>query len=367
VVELDLAPHVLLPELARAGRVGDVVREVEVGEDPLEERERRLHLDRRLEHVPDREQEAGLQRGERDDRAEREVRVAGDEEDQRRRRREEHLDEGEERAADHLLAHLEPGEPAVAFAVALDRVALPIEGLREQHARDGERLLGQRGELRERLLRLLRELPPRPADAPGEEDEDRHDGKGEGGQLPGEEQHRNDGAKHGDDVREHRGRCVRDDVLHAADVVLEAGLEVAGARAGEEAERHRLEVLVEAVPQVLHHALADDGRQVGLPDADRARDERDRDHQDDELPQQVQVVREQRPVDDRLRQEGGRDSQRAGDEDRPEDEADLRPVGLEEPSDAPNHAAQLTFRSRAASSPQGMRLSRIARRSSSSE
>src|SRR5207245_10749201 len=100
--------------------------------------------------------------GEGEDRAEREVRVAGDEEDQRRRRREEDLDEREERAPDHLLAHLEPGEAAVALAVALDRVALPVEGLREQHARDRERLLGQRRELGERLLRLLRDLPPRP-------------------------------------------------------------------------------------------------------------------------------------------------------------------------------------------------------------
>src|SRR5207244_2338717 len=127
VVELDLAPHLLLPELARAGGVDDVLRQVEVREDPLEERERGLDLDRGLEHAPDREQKAGLQRREGEDRAEREVRVAGDEEDQRRRRREEDLDEREERAPDHLLAHLEPGEAAVALAVALDRVALPVE------------------------------------------------------------------------------------------------------------------------------------------------------------------------------------------------------------------------------------------------
>ena len=43
--------------------------QVEVLEDPLEQRERGLHLDRRLQHLADREQQPRLQRREGDDRA----------------------------------------------------------------------------------------------------------------------------------------------------------------------------------------------------------------------------------------------------------------------------------------------------------
>ena len=58
----------------------------------------------------------------------------------------------------------------------------------------------------------------------------------EQGQLPVEDEHRDDGRQHrrhvGDDGR--RGRC--DDLLHAADVVRKPRLHLAGPRAGEEGE-----------------------------------------------------------------------------------------------------------------------------------
>ena len=271
MAQRDLAAHLVRRERPRALGVDDVVRQVEVLEDALEERERRLHLDRGLQHLADREQQPGLQRGERDDRARAQVRVPGDQVDQRGRDREEGLHEREERAADHRLAHLQPGEAAVLVAVALDRVAAAVEHLRQQHARHRERLLRQRRELGERLLRLAREPPPRAADAIGEVDEDRHDPEREQGQLPGEQQHRDHRAQHRDRVREHRRGGVGDHVLDAADVVLQARLQLAGARGGEEPERHRLQVVVEPVAQVLHHALPDHRRQVRLEHADRRR------------------------------------------------------------------------------------------------
>ena len=231
-------------------------------------------------------------------------------------------------------------------AVALDRRPLAIEHLRQQDARNGQRLLGQRGELGERLLRLARDPPARAADPPRQVDEDRHHGEREHGQLPGQQHHRDDGAQYDHDVRDERRDRVRDDALHAADVVLQPRLQIAGARVGEETERHRLQVLVEAVPEVLHHVLADDGRQVGLPDADRSGDQRHRDHHADEDVEEVEVPvaarREERAVEDDLRQQRVRDAEPGGDEDRQQDQPDLRPVRLEQPRDA-RHETLLTL------------------------
>ena len=61
--------------------------------------------------------------------------LAGDEVDERGRDREERLHDREEGAPDHLLAHLEPRQPLVLVAIALDRVTVPVEHLREQDAR----------------------------------------------------------------------------------------------------------------------------------------------------------------------------------------------------------------------------------------
>ena len=59
--------------------------------------------------------------------------------------------------------------------------------------------------------------------------------------------------------------------LHAADVVGEARLDLARAGGREEPQRHVLQVRVERVAEVLHHAQPDEVRQVGLPDPDRPR------------------------------------------------------------------------------------------------
>ena len=52
------------------------------------------------------------------------------------------------------------------------------------------------------------------------------------------------------------------------DVVADPALDLAGARLGEEAQRHPLQVRVERQAQVVHDALADHVRQVRLPDAE---------------------------------------------------------------------------------------------------
>ena len=77
----------------------------------------------------------------------------------------------------------------------------------------------------------------------------------------------------------------------AADVVRDAALHLARARAGEERERQALQVAVDGRAEVVHHRLADEVREERLPDADHAGDDRDRDHPRDERSQEAELDR----------------------------------------------------------------------------
>ncbi len=76
-------------------------------------------------------------------------------------------------------------------------------------------------------------------------------------QPPVEQAHRDDRRDHGGRVLGDRRRGRRDDVVDAADVVGDPRLHLAGARAGEERQRHPLQAPVDGGAQVVHHALAD--------------------------------------------------------------------------------------------------------------
>ena len=113
-------------------------------------------------------------------------------------------------------------------------------------------------------------------------DEERQQGEREHRQAPVEQEHRHDGRGDRRDVGDDRGRRGGHHGLHAADVVGDARLDLAGARAREEGEREPLQVAVDLRAQVVHHALADEVRQPGLRDADDAGDDRDGDHPADQ-------------------------------------------------------------------------------------
>ena len=91
--------------------------------------------------------------------------------------------------------------------------------------------------------------------------------------------------------------------LHAADVVGDARLHLAGARAGEEGQRHALQVAVHPGPQVVHHRLADLVREPRLVDADHAGGDGDADHAGDEPRQQGRVALRDGLVQDVAQQE----------------------------------------------------------------
>ena len=143
-------------EIDGVGRIDDDRIQLQVLEDPVEQGERALDLDLDVEQLPEREEQARLQRGERDDVADRGRRrivldrqVAGEPIHERRRDREDRADDHEEPAPDHRLPHLQRGELAIELAEPIDGRLLLTERLRQQHPRDGQRLLGRGGHLGE--------------------------------------------------------------------------------------------------------------------------------------------------------------------------------------------------------------------------
>ena len=100
---------------------------------------------------------------------------------------------------------------------------------------------------------------------------------------------------------------------------------------------------VEAVAQVLHHALSEQARQVRLANADRAAEDRDRDHDPnqhvEEMEVRVAAARLQRLVEDLFREQRVDDAETRRDEDREADERDPPPVGAKQASDAADQTA----------------------------
>ena len=282
VVEGDVAPRTL--DAARP--LDDVDRLVEVVEDPVEQRERALHLELHAEQAADREEEPRLQGREGDERADRDRvgaprdRPPGEQVDERRHHGERRLDRRHHPTPGHAAPHLEAGEPLrLRIENRSGEVARATHRLPEQDPRDRQRLLDERRDVRERVLTLRRHLLPLLADPLRQPDEQRQQRERERREAPVEQQHRDDRGEHRRHVREHGGRRRRDDVLDPADVVRDPALHLARARPREERERQALQMPVDGRSEVVHDRLADEVREERHVDHDGARDhDRDRDH-----------------------------------------------------------------------------------------
>ena len=236
-------------------------------------------------------------------------------------------------------AHLEPRELARLLLEAVAQLLRPAHRAAEQDAGDGQRLLDERRDVRERALLRRRDLAPLPADAPGQEDEERQQPEGEDREAPVEQEHGDDGRDHRRQVRDDRGGGRRDHGLDAADVVRDPRLDLAGARPREEGERQPLQVAVDRRAQVVHHLLADEVRHVRLHDAERAGRDRDPDHPGDEGGEQRDVLLRDGGVEDGSEEERRDDAEERGDADQAEDDAEPQTVALEESRDAPEIGA----------------------------
>ena len=172
--------------------------------------------------------------------------------------------------------------------------------------------------------------PPLLADAPREPDEERQQPERCQGEAPVEQEHRRRRGDHGGDVGDDRGRGRGDDALHAADVVGDPRLDLAGARAGEEGKREPLEVAVYGGAQVVHDPLADRVREQRLGDAEGAGRDRDRDHPDDQLGEQGRVLVRDRVVENAPQQERRDHPEPRGEADQRQNRGEPAAVGAKE-------------------------------------
>ena len=98
---------------------------------------------------------------------------------------------------------------------------------------------------------------------------------------------------------------------------------------------------VEAVAQVLHHAVADEVREIGLAHPDHAEHDRDRHHQTHERKQQIEVgpVRdEQGVVEHHLHEQRVDDPEPGGHHDRDEDQRRTSAIGPEQADYPPSQS-----------------------------
>src|SRR4051794_26749479 len=312
--------------------LGDVDGRVEVLEDPVEQRERGLDVEPDAEQRADGEEEPRLQRGERDDRRDRDRAAedgAAEPVDRRRHDGEARLDRGHHPAARHPLPHLEVGQAKRLALEAVGELVAAPHRLPEQDPADRERLLDDARDVGKRLLRRLRDPPSLVSDPAREHREQRDQREREERKLPAQEEHadhRRDDRRH---TRRDARRRVRDDVLHAADVVVDARLHLARTGAREEGQREALQVAEDGGAQVVHDALPDLVREQSLDDAEDAGDDRDHDHPGCVERDSARVVGLDRDQD-APEQERRHDAETGADDDQSEQPREPPPVRLEE-------------------------------------
>ena len=262
-----------------------VRHEVEVLEDPREQGHRRDPLGADVEQAHERAEDAGLQGGERHERADRHAAggrgQAGREVDQRGDHGEDDLHRRHPPAAGQLRAQLEVDELVGGGTEPLGGARRRAEGLGQPHAADRQPLLDLVVEVGQVPLLGGGHRAAQQRDLAGQPQRRRDDEQREQRQPPRQRDHRDGGGDGGREVRGDRGRGRGDDALHPVDVVGQARLHLAGPGAGEEAERLALQVREDRGAQLVHHPLADLGRQPGLHHAEQLGHDRDGDHRAD--------------------------------------------------------------------------------------
>ena len=306
-LEADVAADRGGVDVDRVGGLVDLDGEVEVLEDALEQRQRADHLDAGVEQPHQRPEQLALQGGERDQGADRHRagghRQPGAEVDDGRDRREDDAHRRHPPAAGQLRAQLEVDQPGAGLGEPADQRRAGAHRLAELDAVDRQALVDGDVEVGELALLERGDLAAHPGDPAAEPDRGRQHDQRDQREPPGQGDHRDGGGDRGGQVGGDRGRGRGDDRLHAADVVGDPRLHLAGAGAGEEADRLALQVGEDVGPQPVHDVLADLRADPGLDDAEHRGDGGDDDHAGGQQDEQAQVLLGQRGVDDAAQQE----------------------------------------------------------------
>ena len=177
-------------------------------------------------------------------------------------------------------------------------------------------------------------LPRRLVGAGGDDAEDqardRQQREGEEGdqrQFDVEHEEDDDDADQGQGAGEHRHHPGGDQLVQGLDVVGHPRDQDAGAAAGEEADRHRLDVGEDALAQVLKHPRPDPTDHVGLQVGGQRVDDRDGDEGDDDQVEGAEVAGEDAGVDRPSSQVGGSEAGGGGEQEAEEHQADAAAVG----------------------------------------
>ena len=270
VVELDR--HGPLGDVSRVRLLGDQRLQVEDLEDPLEADERAHHLDAGAGEGGQRRVQAGQQQREGDDgtgvegAAQRQV--TAEAVDEREGQRGHHRQRGDEHVLHHRGADADVADAAGPRGELGGLVRGPPEQLDQGRAGGGEplgHLRAHRRVVRDGLAFEAGEAGAHPA---GGQQEQRQQHQREQGDLPRDADHHPERQHDHHQVADDARQGVAERALRADHVVVEAADERAGAGAGEERDRHPLDVVEHRGAQVEDEALADAGRQppVGEPE-----------------------------------------------------------------------------------------------------
>ena len=157
----------------------------------------------------------------------------------------------------HRRLHTDVADPTGAVAEVDSLAAMPAEQLDQEGAGDVETLGHRVVHRRIEVHPLTGDVAQTGTHAAGGDHEDRQNRNGQQGELPLEQQHRDERAAERDGVADHRAERAGEGPLGTDDVIVQPADECAGLGAGEEGDRHPLDVVEQLHPKVVDQALTD--------------------------------------------------------------------------------------------------------------
>ena len=214
----------------------------------------------------------------------------------------------------------------------------PPEQLDQHRPAHLEALLHDHVHLAVEVVALLGQRADALADEAGRDEEEGDEDEGGQGDLPAEEEHGTEDDDHRDEVADHVGEQVGEGLLGADHVVVQPADQGPGLGAGEEGQRHPLDVAEHLGAHVVDEALPDVGRDPPLGQGQAGVGEGQDGDQESQLDHQVGVVLEDAVVDQGPQDQGVHGADGGVEDDHGEEDGQDRPVGDGEGEHPPGRA-----------------------------